>query len=501
MKIRPSDPHAGGARPAKASPQEPGLLIVQVDGLGHAQLQEALDAGLMPNLKKRLEAGELEGGGYRSGLPSQTACAQAGLFYGAEMPANQWFDKSLGRIVNSMGTADTDQVEAELGKGRDGLLQGGTVYLSPFEGEADRSVITLGELARAKERGGTRAMLGTLARDFAHLGWSLAVHPLQAVRTGVDFAVFAVREAWRRRQNDIPRDGLKEKVVPPLWNAMNTVFFSDGAARGLTRRMAQADPVLYVDFPAFDEASHAYGPGKYAFESLKAVDRNLEVLLDAAEERKRPYHVVVLSDHGQVRGTHFHDLYGRTLTEHVQSLLPPGLPTPPDRPAVVSQDFGSGAHVYLNFSSASVERSELLRRAPGVLPGLRSHPGVACVVTREGAATVIEGKSGTVRVEGGRIRTIGTSPLAAFGDPAVLAREVHDAAHRQHAGDVIVFGERVDGTLVDFSTLPFRGLHGGMGEGQDQPFLLHSPGLPLDPSQIKDSAELFGLLEPHVPGR
>lgn len=281
-------PSAQPARP-HASPVTPGLLVVQVDGLGHEQLQEALDAGLMPNLKRRLDAGEMQAAPYRAGLPSQTVVAQAGLFYGSrDLAGNQWYDRAEGRIVNTVGLRDADDVEEDLQRGATGLLHGGTTYLSPLTGEADRAYVSLSDLGQAKEAHGTFGMLKELARDLGHLSWSLAVHPVQAVKTATRFAASAVREAWRRRQHDIPREGVKEKVVPPLWNAMNTVFFSDAATRGLTRRMADGDPALYVDFPAFDEMSHEYGPGPEAFGALKDVDRNLEILLDAADHDQRP---------------------------------------------------------------------------------------------------------------------------------------------------------------------------------------------------------------------
>ncbi|MBZ0252482.1 MAG: alkaline phosphatase family protein, partial [Candidatus Methylomirabilis sp.] len=263
---------------------------------------------------------------------------------------------------------------------------------------------------------------------------------------------------------------------------MNTVFFSDAATRGLTRRMADGDPALYVDFPAFDEMSHEYGPGPEAFGALKDVDRNLEILLDAADHDQRPYNVVILSDHGQTGGVHFQDLYGRNLRDHVQSLLPTG------SPEVVSQDFGSAAHLYLGMGPQAADRSAIRRRYPALLQQLRTHPGIAFTVTRQGSSTLIEGPAGAVIVTARRTRVVGTDPLAPFGgDP----REIHHLAHREGAGDVMVFGREVNGRLVDFSVLPFRGLHGGFGQGQDVPFVIHPAGMPLE---VERTADLYGQL-------
>lgn len=218
------------------------------------------------------------------------------------------------------------------------------------------------------------------------------------------------------------------------------------------------------------------------------------MLLNAAEKSpSRPYNVVILSDHGQVRGTRYHELYGRSIDDAMQSLLPAGAPP------VVSQDFGSGTHVYLNYSKSALDRSDAEAQYPGLVSKVVALPGVAFVVARDGAATCIEGKNGSVRVDGNQVTGTGQNPLLPFGNAAQTVWEIHDAAHRDHAGDLMLFGDQLGDRLVDFSESTLRGLHGGIGCDQDAPFMTATPGMHLNPGGTLQSGDLYRQLLPYKP--
>ncbi|HEY6057323.1 MAG TPA: phage holin family protein, partial [Candidatus Limnocylindrales bacterium] len=73
----------------------PGLLVIQVDGLGAPVLRTAIRTGQMPHVARLLRDGSHRLVAWECGLPSQTSASQAGLLHGidGEIPAFRWYDK------------------------------------------------------------------------------------------------------------------------------------------------------------------------------------------------------------------------------------------------------------------------------------------------------------------------------------------------------------------------------------------------------------------------
>ncbi len=100
--------------------------------------------------------------------------------------------------------------------------------------------------------------------------------------------------------------------------------------RDLNVAMLAADivegvPVSYATFVGYDEVAHHSGiRAPDALTVLRQHDRQLARLERAAEQAPRPYHLVVLSDHGQTQGAPFRQRYGKTLDELVLEALDRG---------------------------------------------------------------------------------------------------------------------------------------------------------------------------------
>jgi len=69
-------------RPDSGIDDQNGFIILQIDGLSHEFLQQALDAGAMPYLRRLLRERRLTLGQWRCGLPSTTPAVQAGIMFG-----------------------------------------------------------------------------------------------------------------------------------------------------------------------------------------------------------------------------------------------------------------------------------------------------------------------------------------------------------------------------------------------------------------------------------
>lgn len=85
--------------------------------------------------------------------------------------------------------------------------------------------------------------------------------------------------------------------------------------------MYAGTPSAYATFVGYDEVAHHSGvESKDAFDALFKIDQQFARLEDAARQAPRPYHFVVLSDHGQSGGATFKQRYGQSLEELVQEL-------------------------------------------------------------------------------------------------------------------------------------------------------------------------------------
>src|SRR5437762_2992612 len=62
--------------------EEPGLLLLQIDGLARTQLEHAMAGGRLPTLRRLLKLRSYELHDFYPGLPTTTAAVQAELFYG-----------------------------------------------------------------------------------------------------------------------------------------------------------------------------------------------------------------------------------------------------------------------------------------------------------------------------------------------------------------------------------------------------------------------------------
>jgi hypothetical protein len=85
--------------------------------------------------------------------------------------------------------------------------------------------------------------------------------------------------------------------------------------------MYAGTPSAYATFVGYDEVAHHSGvESEDAYDALFKIDQQFARMESAAENAPRPYHFVVLSDHGQSGGATFQQRYGKSLEEVVQEL-------------------------------------------------------------------------------------------------------------------------------------------------------------------------------------
>ncbi|MFW6303017.1 MAG: alkaline phosphatase family protein, partial [Candidatus Sumerlaeota bacterium] len=295
---------------------EPGLILIQIDGLPRDQFEKAMKEGRLPFLKKlRKDAGHRLFSFY-PGLPSTTPSIQGELHYGsrAAVPAFEYYDREAGRVFKMYGADDAKVVEERLKKAGEGLLEGGSSYANVYTGGADEAHFCSASIGVSENIRN--------ATPFWYL-WFLLLNPLSGVRAFVLLLVEIVISVWDLLTGAIGRG--------EFWNELKFVPTRVAIVIGLREMVAlnvridavRGLPIIHANFLGWDEQSHRRGPdSRFAHWSLRGIDNAIKGIWSAARRSAhRDYDIWVFSDHGQAITEPYPQRYGRTIQEAVRDIL------------------------------------------------------------------------------------------------------------------------------------------------------------------------------------
>lgn len=533
----------------EGGPSTPGTVFLQLDGVGHDVLLDAVGRGLMPTVATWLgrsegeNKGESEGGSksrrdgdregergagrpthrltlWRTDWSSQTGASQLGILHGSnhDIPAFRWYEKESREVMvcNRPTSAAELQHRAIERTGDGGLLTlDGASRGNLFSGGADQLALVLSVAARRGKENRSRAGYFAYFSD-----------PANAVRTAMSFVADVGREIGEstraRLRKQRPR--VKRGGLYPFIRAFATVVERDVVVAAVIGDMLAGRAAVYADLVAYDEVAHHSGPySRDAEKVLGRLDRSLALIAKVAEHAPRAYRIVVLSDHGQSPGETFRARYGLALGELVRAGC--GLPVPrkarrthsgaearatvraalhrpveeggeQHRPSGRRSEpivLASGNLGLVSFPDVPhrMSREEIDERHPALLSTLANHPGIGFVLVRsERHGGLVLGAHG-VEVPVDELEE-NPGPLADFGPAAAAAvRRTHSFPH---VADIMVNSsyEPQDGEVLAFEEQ--IGSHGGLGGAQGEAFLMS----PLDlPPPCEEGAELVGAEQVH----
>ena len=522
----------------------PGILFLQIDGLAEPVVRQAIANGHAPTLARWVRDGSHRITRWECDLSSQTGASQAGILHGnnRDMPAFRWYDKEAGKVFTSNHPRDAAEIEARQSDGHGLLVDGGVSRSNVFSGDSVESAITFSTLLdRSKHSHKT-------ANYF--LSDPYAVSRLLTL-------TFA--EIWReivdrrrtRRQGVVPQ--LKRGGIYPVLRAATTTILRDLTVYTLMSDVYRGVPSAYADFVGYDEVAHHSGLfAPTALDTLRRLDGQLARLEYAIAEAPRPYHVVVLSDHGQTQGSTFLQRYDMTLEDLVDSLIDSeievqapemssegwgnlngalteavrdkdsrigkllatmtrnrmvdgdvvlgpayddelaaskGTTTPADVVVLASGNLGLVSFTDIE-GRATME--QMGTRFPGLIAGLADHPGIGFVLVRsETLGGMVIGESGIRYLSDDHVE--GADPLADFGPNA--ADHIRRTDSFTNAPDILVnsFYDPHADEGAAFEEL--IGFHGGMGGNQTRPFLLFPAGFELPDEPIVGAATVHHLFK------
>ncbi len=495
----------------------PGVIMFEIDGLAEPVLRRALAEGHAPNIARWLDSGSHRVVPWECDLSSQTGASQAGLLLGSnhDMPAFRWYEKESGRTMVSNHGKDATEIEQRRSDGGGLLAMNGASRGNMFSGDAPRCTATM-SVIRDRRR--------SRASDF----FAYFADPYGFTRTlSLYFWDVGAEMRAARRQRRAGAEHVARGGAYPWMRGFITVIMRDLNVAVLMGDIVEGVPVVYSTFVGYDEVAHHSGITEPdAFAALKQHDAQLERLEKAVELAPRPYHLVVLSDHGQTQGRPFRQRYGQALEDVVAAALGPGevyAPASPDeglgtvgsaltdarnednagarvlaratkgqlvdgqvmlgddRKAAEEADAAGDQHTAIVLASGGLglvslpeldhrmSRQEIDASHPELIAALTRHEGIGFVMVAddEQGATVL-GRSGSRRLRDDAVE--GEDPLAVFGPNA--ADHLRRTDGFPHCPDLLVncMFDHEANQCAPFEE--FMGSHGGLGGWQSHPFAL-----------------------------
>ena len=122
----------------------------------------------------------------------------------------------------------------------------------------------------------------------------------------------------RQLRRDVRPRGHRSGLYP-LIRAGMCVVVRDLTVYAVLSDMFKGRPAIYATFASYDEVAHHSGLERPdTLEALRKLDQQFGRITRALRYAPRPYHVVVLSDHGQTQGATFKQRNGYALEDLVR---------------------------------------------------------------------------------------------------------------------------------------------------------------------------------------
>jgi uncharacterized membrane protein YvlD (DUF360 family) len=516
--------------------QVPGILFLEIDGLAEPVLRRAIRDGNVPELARWIREGSHRLEGWECDWSSQTSASQAGILHGSneDIPAFRWFEKERGEFVVSNHPAGAAEIERRHSNGRGLLAGGGASRGNLVTGDAEHTTFTISALHARPTRG----------KDY----YAYFANPYSVFRTFLLGLLDIGRElyaaAQQIRRDVVPR--VHRGIRYSLLRAVTVVILRDIAVQTVIADAYAGRPVVYSTFVGYDEVAHHSGIERYdTLDVLRGIDRAFGRIAHAAETANRPYHVVVLSDHGQSQGMTFLARYGISLEQLVHEACEAAVMENPfgsdeawgQLSAGVSELIlrkgsvlervthghssgdaivmgpgheladgeglaevrelikvlasGSLGLIFLDAEPGRRTLEQINERYPHLIPRLVKHRGIGFIlVLSEQDGPLAIGASGVHHLESGRIE--GTDPLLPFGPNA--ARHVLRASGFPHVADIMVNASFDEQTQEIGAFEELVGSHGGLGGEQMHPFILFPSEFPWPDEPVVSAEHLHRVL-------
>jgi endonuclease/exonuclease/phosphatase family metal-dependent hydrolase len=289
--------------------KNPGLILIQIDGISRSQLENAIRVGHLPFLARLIERKHFTLETFYSGFPSTTPAVQAEIFYGVRgaVPAFQFLRRGSGNEFRMYEANASAQVEEELHRlCPHPLLEGAHAYSNIYRAGAIQSHYCAQDFAPD--------VMWSRLNIFKIIILSVAYAPniLRILVLGIIEFGLAVADAIRGLYER--EDFMKEFGFVPARVAV-CVVLREAIRFRILLDIERGVQLIHANFLGYDEQAHRRGPhSAFAHWTLKGIDRAIRDIYRAANDsRYRDYELMVYSDHGQEHAIPYSRKYGRDL--------------------------------------------------------------------------------------------------------------------------------------------------------------------------------------------
>ena len=513
----------------RATEATPGLLVVQIDGLSLPALEQAVRAGRVPALHRLLRDGEATLHPWVALLPPTTPASQAGILHGNNdgIPGFRWYEKAGNRLMVANHPDDAAEIVRRISDGRGLLANDGASIGNLVTGDAPRSYLTMATIAQNASTDDERRLRGIFVTTVDYIRLAVLM---------VGEMAKELYQAERQRARSVePR--MHRDLQFAVERAVTNTALRTVSTALVIEEMHCSSPTIYVDFTGYDAIAHHCGAERAeSIDALQGIDRGIGSLIKASRYARRPYRLVVLSDHGQSLGSTFRQRHGESIEDVIGRLLPGGMTIVGTTDAVesagigrrIAAEFGRGsrigpllagrlrralgrpgvgaesasadvvvcssgslAHVYFTSQPGRMTAEAIEALCPGLIETLARHSGIGALLVRSSDGHVIvmgpRGRLDLTEHPSGE-----TGPLADFGPGA--AADLLRLQGLENVGDLILLGavDSRSGEVTAFEEL--IGSHGGLGGWQGEPFIICPSTLKLSEDPLVGAPAVYRQL-------
>lgn len=291
----------------RAANKHPGLIMLEIDGLAKEILDEAIEKGYMPTLKRWIENKTHTLKEWETDLSSQTGASQAGILHGnnKDIIAYRWVEKeNNNKIIVSSNFSHAPLIEQKISDGNGLLSDKGASRANMFSGDSDDFIFTSSKIIELnKLYNKTWYSVFTTSNSFQRIFVLFLWDILKELKSQIVHKI----------KNIQPR--MKRGIIYATLRAGGNVFLREVVTETLAGDILNGEiNSAYATYVGYDEVAHHSGiRDNDVWSVLKEIDLEINRLENAESISKRPYEFVILSDHGQGNGATFKQRYGITL--------------------------------------------------------------------------------------------------------------------------------------------------------------------------------------------
>lgn len=496
----------------------PGVIIIEIDGLAHDVLLEAVEKGHMPTVKKLMDDKSHTLRMWETDLSSQTGASQAGILHGnnENITAFRWIEKeNNNQMMQCSGIDNVPKLESRISNGDGLLVDNGASRSNLFSGDTDNVIFTFSKILDLKKL-------------YNQAWFSVFSNPGNFTRIMSLLVVEMILEIYSQIKHEIKRitPRIKRGFTYILVRAGTNVFMREINTSTLIGDIMVGEiDVAYSTYLGYDEIAHHSGVrDDDAWRALRGMDTQIRRLINANNYTPREYQYVIQSDHGQTNGATFKQRYGQSFEEFIKSILPDDM----KMYAKMSSNEDHFAEVYIPFSKQinktkkkkeediltdsevvvlasgnlamiyftqwthRLTYEEINRLFPELIREITENEYIGFIIVRSSEhGDLAISKNGTYYMDTGKIE--GENPLEGFGKNIV--RHLKRNSEFKYTPDILVnsFYDAEKDEVCAFEELV--GSHGGVGGSQSEPFILYPSDWNVPDEEIIGAEKIYKILK------